>query len=90
MDTTGSAHYLISASANIGTLKFDMAVMMGSLYDALRSANAPDEKALKAAEEVADFKGDIASLKGEISVLKWMVGANITLTVLVLGGLLWQ
>ncbi len=50
----------------------------------------PDEKAIKAAEEVADFKGDIATLKGEISVLKWMVGANISLTVLVLGGLIWR
>lgn len=67
-----------------------MAVMMGSLYDALRSANVPDEKAIKAAEEVADFKGDIATIKGELSVLRWMVGANIKLTVLVLGGLLWK
>jgi len=64
--------------------------MMGSLYEALRSANVPDEKAIKAAEEAADFKGHIASLKGEISVLKWMVGANISLTILVLGGLIWR
>ena len=67
-----------------------MAVMMGSLYDAHWSANVPDDKAIKAAEEVADFKGDIATINGEISVLKWMVGANITLTVLVLGGLIWR
>lgn len=67
-----------------------MAVMMGSLYDALRDANVGEDKARKAVEEVADFKGDIATLKGELQVLKWMVGANITLTVLVLGGLLWR
>ena len=82
-------HYLSRHIEN-GRMGVAMAVMMGSLYDALRSANVPDEKAIKAAEEVADFKGDIATIKGEISVLKWMVGANITLTVLVLGGLIWR
>jgi hypothetical protein len=67
-----------------------MAVVMGSLYETLRLANVPDGKAIKAAEEVADCKGNLATLKGEISVLKWMVGANISLTVLVLGGLIWR
>jgi hypothetical protein len=74
-----------------------MAVMLASLYDALKAANVPDDKARQAAEEVADFrseiaavKGEIAAVKGEIAVLKWMVGVNITLTVLVLGGLLWR
>ena len=62
-----------------------MAVIMGSLYEALRSANVPDDKAIKAAEEAADFKGDIAALKGEISVLKWMVGAIGVQTIAILG-----
>jgi hypothetical protein len=67
-----------------------MSVMLGSLYDALRSANVPEEKARSAAEEVAGFKATLSELRAELQVLKWMVGANITLTVLVLGGLLWR
>lgn len=74
-----------------------MAVMLASLYDALRAANLPDDKGRQAAEEVADFRneiaavrGEIVAVRGEIAGLKWMVGANISLTVLVLGGLLWR
>ena len=33
-----------------------MALMMGSLYEALKSANVEDDKARKAAEEVADYQ----------------------------------
>ena len=64
--------------------------LFGSLYDALRSANVPEEKARKAAEEVADFKTAVSEVRAELQVLKWMMGANITLTILVLGGLLWR
>jgi hypothetical protein len=67
-----------------------MALMMGSLYDALKSADVPDEKAVKAAEEVASYENRLASLETKVDRLTWMVGANITLTVLVLGGLLWR
>jgi hypothetical protein len=40
-----------------------MALMMGSLYDALKSADVPDEKAVKAAEEVASYENRLASLE---------------------------
>ncbi len=32
-----------------------MALMVGALYDALRSVNVDDDKARRAAEEVAEF-----------------------------------
>lgn len=67
-----------------------MALMMGSLYDALKAANIPEDKAVKAAEEVASYENRLASLENKVDRLTWMVGANITLTVLVLGGLLWR
>ncbi len=67
-----------------------MALMMGSLYDALKSASVPEEMAVKAAEEVASYENRLASLETKVDRLTWMVGANITLTVLVLGGLLWR
>ena len=54
-----------------------MAVMMGNLYDALKSAGADDEKARKAAE--------FAKVESDIALLKWMVGFNIGLTLLVAG-----
>jgi hypothetical protein len=64
-----------------------MALMMGALYDALKSANVDDEKARKAAEEVAGFETRIASIDSRLAVLQWMLGSNIALTLIVLGKL---
>jgi hypothetical protein len=64
-----------------------MAVMMGDLYDALRSAGAEDDKARKAAAEVAGFENRLASLDSRVSVLTWMVGFNLALTVAIVGKL---
>jgi hypothetical protein len=64
-----------------------MAVMMGNLYAALREAGVPDDKAQRAAEEMAavadvvDVKSDVATLKSDVTrlkadtaVMKWMLG----------------
>jgi hypothetical protein len=64
-----------------------MALMMGALYDALKSANVDDEKARKAAEEVAGFETRIAAIDSRLAVLQWMLGSNIALTLIVLGKL---
>ena len=56
-----------------------MAMMLGSLYDALVSANVPGEKAQKAAEEAAAYENRLARIEGDLSLLKWMVGFNIAL-----------
>jgi hypothetical protein len=68
-----------------------MAMMLGSLYDALISANVPGEKAQKAAEEVAAYENrlggmstEIADMKADLRPLKWMAGFNIALVVGVL------
>jgi hypothetical protein len=61
-----------------------MALMLGSLYDALLSANVPEEKAKKAAEEAAAYENRLARIEGDLSVVKWMVGFNIALVVGVL------
>jgi hypothetical protein len=67
------------------------------LYQALRSANVPEEAASAAAEEVGEFlqirtdiaeiKGEVISLHGEITSLKWMFGITWTLLVVVLGAM---
>ena len=65
-----------------------MAMMMSSLYDALKLAGAGDEPARKAAEEVASFENRFAKVEGELTLLKWMAGFNIALTAAVLAKLL--
>lgn len=65
-----------------------MSLMMGSLYDALRRANVPDDVARQAAEEVAGYDNRIAHVERDLTVLKWMIASNIALTFAVLGRLL--
>lgn len=61
-----------------------MALMVGALYDALKDAGVADEKARKAADEVAGFDNWISGLEGRMVLLQWMVGTNIALTITVL------
>jgi hypothetical protein len=59
-----------------------MAIMMGKLYVALRTANVPEDQARGAAEEIAVFETlrlDISDLRGKVNVLTAMVGVVITL-----------
>ncbi len=63
-------------------------VMIGSVYDAFRDAGASDEKSRAAAEDVANFDNRIVRVESDLTLLKWMVGANIALTVAVLTRLL--
>ena len=58
-----------------------MAVMLGNLYRALvQRAGAPDEEAQKAAEEVAGVESRLAGIASKVSLLQWMVGFNLSLT----------
>lgn len=68
-----------------------MALMVGSLYDALKSAGVDDDRARKAAEDVASYDSQIGQfdrkvtiLDGRVNLLQWMVGTNIALTIAVL------
>ena len=65
-----------------------MALMMSSLYDALRSAGAVDAAARKAAEQVAGFDNRLPILEGDLNVVKWMLGFNLAMTAAVLSKLL--
>lgn len=60
-----------------------MPLMMEKLYDALRAAQVPDDKARAAAVEAAQ----IHELKADIQLLKWMVGFNLAMTVAIIGKL---
>jgi hypothetical protein len=77
-----------------------MALMLGQLYDALRAGNIPDDKARAAAEEVANYEGELSKLRLEMSerfshveseqrIHRWMIGVVIAL-VLGVFALQWQ
>lgn len=65
-----------------------MAMMLGALYRALMAAQVAEPEARNAAEEVAAYESRVATLEGRLTLLTWMVGTNVALTVLVLGRLL--
>jgi hypothetical protein len=62
-----------------------MAVMMGNLYSALKQAGADEENARKAAEEIAGYENRFAKLESDVALLKWMVGFNVGLSLLLVG-----
>lgn len=68
-----------------------MSTMISEVYDALKEAGASEEKARKAAEAIAayenrfaKFEADLVAIRGELSLLRWMVGFNLAMTVAVL------
>ncbi len=64
-----------------------MAIQLGALRTALLEAGASVDKADKAAEEGASYEMQLAGIESRVSVLTWMVGANVGLTILVIGAL---
>ncbi|MCY4488856.1 MAG: integrase [Deltaproteobacteria bacterium] len=58
-----------------------MSMMITELYDALRAAGAPEEKARAAAQALSEeslaTKADIARLERELLVVKWMTGGIV-------------
>ena len=66
-----------------------MALRMGALYDALRTAQGiSEDDAKRAAEEVANYENSIQEIKRDMAVVKWMLGAVITLVLMNLAGTL--
>jgi hypothetical protein len=60
-----------------------MALRMGALYDALRSAQGiSEDDAKRASEEVANYENRIARVEASLETLKWMVGTAITVMLL--------
>lgn len=64
-----------------------MSLRLGALQDALLDpGNA--EKAQRAAEELAGYDNRFASIETRLTLLTWMVGTNVALTLFVLGRLM--
>lgn len=58
--------------------------MISEVYDAFIAAGAPEDKARKAAEALADRENPFSRIDAELIVLKWMVGFGIALDVAIL------
>jgi hypothetical protein len=48
-------------------LRRAMTLMLGQPYDALRAGSVPDDRARAAAEEVANYEGELSMLRLEMS-----------------------
>ncbi|HME27978.1 MAG TPA: hypothetical protein VKI44_42775 [Acetobacteraceae bacterium] len=51
-----------------------MSTMQAEVFEAFRSIDIPEDKALKAATALGQRDSDGASLKTDMSVMKWMMG----------------
>ena len=58
-----------------------MATMIAELYDAPKAAGAPDDQARKAAEVVAGYENRFTRIEIDLTLLKWMVGFNLAMTI---------
>ena len=54
-----------------------MALILDSLYDALKAAGASEEQARTAARDVAAYDNRLNRIERDLTLLKWMVGAVI-------------
>ncbi|HWA23818.1 MAG TPA: hypothetical protein VG735_15595 [Caulobacterales bacterium] len=54
--------------------------MIAEVYDALVSAGAPEEKARRAAEAVANYENRFGKIETDLTLLKWMVGFSLAMT----------
>jgi hypothetical protein len=64
-----------------------MALQLGATRDAFLAAGVPADKADAASEELAGFDNRIAAIDSRLAVLTWMVGAVITVSLLLLGSM---
>jgi hypothetical protein len=62
-----------------------MPIMMEKLYDALKSADVPDDKARAAAVEAAGFDNRLNRVEADLTLLKWMIGFNLAMTAALVG-----
>jgi hypothetical protein len=65
--------------------------MISEVYDAFIAAGAPEDKARKAAETLANYDnrfsridGAVLKLESELVLVKWMVGFGIAMNVSIL------
>ena len=53
--------------------------MQSEVFEAFRSLDVPEDKALKAAQALSRRDDDVSSIKSDIVIIKWMMGFLIAL-----------
>jgi hypothetical protein len=61
-----------------------VATMISEVYDAFIASGAPEDKARKAAEALANYENRFSRIDAELVVLKWMVGFAIAIDIAIL------
>ncbi len=61
-----------------------MTTMLSELHDALIAAGAPEDKARKAAEAIANYDDRFNRVESQLMLLRWMVGFNLAFTMAIL------
>ncbi len=64
-----------------------MTTMQSEVFEAFRSIDVSEDKAMKAAAALSKRDDDVSSLKSDIVLLKWMVGSLYPLTLAILAKL---
>lgn len=59
-------------------------MIVEELYDALKEAGTSEEKARAAARAIAGYDNRFANIDKDLTVLKWMIGFNLALSVTIL------
>jgi hypothetical protein len=54
-----------------------MTNMQAEVYEAFRSIDVPEDKALKAASALSKRDDEVTAIKTDTTVLKWMVGTLV-------------
>jgi hypothetical protein len=65
-----------------------MALVLSEVRRAFITAGVDEVQAEKAAAEIASYENRLAKIETDVTLVKWMLGTNIGLTLLVLGVLL--
>jgi len=65
-----------------------MALQLGALRDALVEAGASPAASARASEELASYENKLASMDGRLTLLTWMTGTSVVLSLTVLGTVL--
>ncbi len=63
-----------------------MALILDTLYDALKAAGASEEQARAAARDVAAYDHRLNRIERDLNLLKWMLGVLIALVI----GVFWM
>ena len=75
---------LFFAGSKVARTSITVSTMISEVYVAFIAAGAPEDKARKAAEALADHENRFSRIDAELIVLKWMVGFAIALNVAIL------